>query len=239
MEEFSRNVRLIGEAGQQRLFEAKVALFGLGGVGGHLFEALVRAGVGKLLVVDGDLVTRSNLNRQLLATWDMMGLPKTLAAQARARAVRPACVVEARHCFLTPENAGSFDFSGFDYVCDAMDDVPAKIALIARARDFGVPVISCMGTGNKLDPGAFRVEDVEKTSVCPLARVMRRELKKRGLTVKAVYSTEPPRPSRDGQPGPGSISFVPAAAGLVMAGEVIRSLIGAGAPSCGAWQYRL
>lgn len=226
MEQFSRNIRLWGEEAQRRIEAARVAVVGLGGVGGHLFEALCRAGVGRILAVDGDVVEQSNLNRQLLATWDQLGKPKVEAARARAQTVNPACRVEALRLFVTEANASQLEFTGYDYVCDAIDSVSGKIAIIARARACGAPVISCMGAGNKLDPTAFRVADIEQTSVCPLARIMRRELKARGLTVKAVYSTEAPRPPLGGSRELGSCSFVPAAAGLVMAGAVLRAIAG-------------
>lgn len=226
MEQFSRNIRLFGAPAQRRLCQARVAVFGLGGVGSYVCEALCRAGVGHLLLVDGDQVEISNLNRQLIATRATLGMPKAQAARERVLSINPDCQVDARQVFFGPDNAASFDFTGFDYVCDAIDTVSSKIALIARAQACGAPVISCMGAGNKLDPAAFRVDDIEKTTVCPLARVMRQELKARGLTVKAVYSTEPAHPTLDGARAPGSISFVPAAAGLVMAGEVIRRIAG-------------
>ena len=232
MEQFSRSIRLWGEEAQRRVMAARVAVLGLGGVGGHLFEALCRAGVGRILAVDGDVVDESNLNRQLLATWDQLGRPKVEAARARAQAVNPACQVEALRLFVTEDNAAQLDFTGYDYVCDAIDSVPGKIAIIARAQACGAPAISCMGAGNKLDPTAFRVADIQHTSVCPLARAMRRALKARGLTVKAVYSTEPPRPPLDGGRGPGSCSFVPAAAGLVMAGAVLRAIAGVDGGEC-------
>ena len=226
MEQFSRNIRLLGQACQDRLASARVAVFGLGGVGSYLCEALCRAGIGQLMLVDGDVVEPSNLNRQLIATWDTLGQPKVLAARQRVASINPACKVDARQVFISAQNAREFDFTGFDYVCDAIDTVKSKIALIQQAHACSVAVISCMGAGNKLDPTAFRVDDIEKTSVCPLARVMRRELRARGISVRAVYSTEPPRPTQDGERAPGSVSFVPAAAGLVMAGEVIRHLAG-------------
>ena len=225
MERYSRNIRLIGAAGQTRLRQSSVAVFGLGGVGSYVFEALLRAGVGRLMLVDGDVVEESNLNRQLLATLSVLGMSKAEAAAARARRINPDCVVEARHAFYNADNADTFDFSGYDFVCDAIDSVTSKILLIERASAAGVPVISAMGAGNKLGLCPFEIAPIEETSVCPLARVMRRELKKRGLTVLAVYSKEPPLTTLDGERAPGSLSFVPGQAGLVMAGEVIRRLL--------------
>ncbi|MEA4898292.1 MAG: tRNA threonylcarbamoyladenosine dehydratase [Christensenellaceae bacterium] len=226
MEQFSRNIRLIGEEAQRRLFAARVAVVGLGGVGSYVAEALCRAGVGHLMLADGDAVEESNLNRQLIATRDTLGLAKAEAARARVQSINPACDVDARRVFLDSTTISDFDFTGYDYVCDAIDTVAAKLLLIERAQAQGCPVISAMGAGNKLGVKPFEVADIERTSVCPLARVMRRELKARGLTVKAVYSKEDARKTTDGARTPGSISFVPAMAGLTMAGEVIRAIIG-------------
>lgn len=228
MQQYSRNVRLIGDQAQSLLFSARVAVFGLGGVGSYVCEALVRAGVGELLLVDGDCVEISNLNRQLIATQDTLGMPKSEAARLRALSINPEARVDARHVLFNAENAGQFDFTHYDYIVDAIDDVRAKLLLIERARAAGRPILCSMGAGNKLDPSRFQIAEIEKTTVCPLARVMRRELKKRGISgVRVVYSTEPARPSLDGGRAPGSLSFVPAAAGLVLAGAVIRDLIGA------------
>ncbi len=229
--QFSRTALLIGEAGVQKLKKARVAVFGVGGVGGYAVEALVRSGVGKLTLVDRDTVSLSNLNRQIIALHSTLGQYKTEVAAARARDINPAVEVEVRNTFFLPENADEFDFSAYDYVVDAIDTVSGKIALIERAKQAGVPVLSSMGAGNKLDPTRFEVADISQTTVCPLARVMRRELKKRGIEhVKVVYSKEEPLPSlfkdeESGKPLPGSIAFVPSVVGLILAGEVIKDLI--------------
>lgn len=233
---FSREELLIGKAGLEKLRQARVAVFGIGGVGSYVVEALARSGVGALDLFDSDTVALSNINRQLIALESTLGRPKVEAAQERVLQINPACRVEARQLFFTPENAGDIDFSQYDYVADAIDTVTGKLELIRRCREAGVPVISCMGTGNKLDPTAFRVTAMEKTSGCPLARVMRRELKKRGITgVKAVYSTEEaltPQAAQAGdtkgtagRPTPGSMAFVPSVAGLILAGEIVRDLL--------------
>ena len=229
---FSRTRMLLGDAAMDRLKQARVVVFGIGGVGGHVVEALVRSGVGALDLVDSDRVALSNLNRQIIATRDTLGMLKVEAAKARVLSINPACQVRTFPLFYLPETADMFDFSQYDYVVDAIDTVAGKLQLIEAAQAAGVPVISSMGAGNKLDPTAFRVADISKTSVCPLARVMRRELKKRGIDyVKVVYSTEPalsPAPAEEEtnrRTTPGSTAFVPAAAGLVLAGEVIKDLI--------------
>lgn len=227
-EQFERTAMLIGEDGVERLHGAAVAVFGVGGVGSYVVEALARAGVGRLLLVDNDVVSVSNINRQLIALHSTVGMPKVEVAAKRVRDIYPACEVETRIMFYTPENADVLDLSGYSYIVDAVDCVTAKLELITRAKALGVPVISCMGTGNKLDPTRFEVADIHKTSVCPLARVMRRELRLRGIShCKVVYSKEEPHkpPSGDGRPVPASIAFVPSSAGLVLAGEVIRDLI--------------
>ncbi len=225
----ARTEALIGPDALQKLRGAKVAVFGLGGVGSYVVEALARAGIGTLVLVDGDEVARSNLNRQLIATADTVGMRKTEAAAARVHAIAPFCQVIAYDLFYLPEVADRIDFTGLSYVADAVDTVTAKIEIIKRAKAAGVPVITCMGTGNKLSAQGFAVSDIEKTSVCPLARVMRRELKNRRIGgVKAVYSTEEPQKSaarEDGRCVPASISFVPGAAGLVMAGEIVRDIL--------------
>ena len=229
---FSRTRMLLGDAAMDRLQNARVAVFGVGGVGGHVVEALVRSGVGALDLVDSDRVELSNLNRQIIATRDTLGRLKVDAAKARVLSINPDCQVQTHPIFFLPETADQFDFTQYDYVVDAIDTVAGKLQLIEAAKAAGVPVISSMGAGNKLDPTAFRVADISETSVCPLARVMRRELRKRGIEhVKVVYSTEPalsPAPA-DEETGrrstPGSVAFVPAVAGLVLAGEVIKDLI--------------
>ena len=192
MHEFDRTIRLVGEEGQARLLRAKVALFGLGGVGSYALEALVRAGIGEMLLVDGDVVEETNLNRQLIATRATLGQPKSEVARARALSIRPDMVIDARHAFYDAQTTGQFDLSRYDWVVDAIDTVSSKLLLIEQARAAGAKVISCMGAGNKLYT-EFEIADIEKTSVCPLARRMRTELKKRGIQgVLAVYSKEPP-----------------------------------------------
>ena len=225
MHEFDRTIRLVGEEGQARLLRAKVALFGLGGVGSYALEALVRAGIGEMLLVDGDVVEETNLNRQLIATRATLGQPKSEVARARALSIRPDMAIDARHAFYDAQTAGQFDLSRYDWVVDAIDTVSSKLLLIEQARAAGAKVISCMGAGNKLYT-EFEIADIEKTSVCPLARRMRTELKKRGIQgVLAVYSKEPPLRPQDGERAPASISYVPGAAGLVLAGAVIRDIL--------------
>jgi tRNA A37 threonylcarbamoyladenosine dehydratase len=229
--QFSRTALLIGEEGLEKLKRARVAVFGVGGVGGYVVEALARSGVGSLELIDKDVVSVSNINRQIIALHSTVGRYKTEVAAERARDINPDIVVTVRNTFYLPETAGEFDFTAYDYVVDAIDTVSGKIALIEQAKKAGVPIISCMGAGNKLDATAFEVADISKTSVCPLARVMRRELKKRGIEhVKVVYSKEEPRESKaqdeeTGKPIPASIAFVPSVAGLIIAGEVIKDLI--------------
>lgn len=236
-ERFSRTRLLIGDEGLKRLNNSTVAVFGLGGVGGAAVEALARCGVGSLVLIDNDTVSESNLNRQIIALDSTLGMDKTDAAKARVLAISPDCRVETRKCFFLPENSAQFDFGRYDYVADAVDTVTAKIEIILKAKAAGVPVISSMGTGNKLDPTRLTVTDIYNTTVCPLARIMRRELKKRGVTdLKVVYSQEPPVPvgagASDSQPGrrsvPGSVSFVPPVAGMIMAAEIIKDLIRSG-----------
>ena len=230
---FSRTRMLLGDAAMDRLKAARVAVFGIGGVGGHAMEALARSGVGALDLVDSDRVALSNLNRQIIATRDTLGMLKVEAAKARVLSINPDCAVEIWPVFFLPETADRFDFTQYDYVIDAIDTVAGKLRLIEAAKAAGVPVISSMGAGNKLDATAFRVADISETSVCPLARIMRRELKKRGIDhVKVVFSTEPalvPAPTEEPtarRSTPGSTAFVPAVAGLILAGEVIKDLIG-------------
>lgn len=226
MHEFDRTIRLVGEEGQARLLRAKVALFGVGGVGSYALEALVRAGIGEMLLVDGDAVEETNLNRQLIATRATLGQPKSEVARQRALSIRPDMAIDARHAFYDAQTAGQFDLSRYDWVIDAIDTVSSKLLLIEQARAAGAKVISCMGAGNKLYT-EFEIADIEKTSVCPLARRMRTELKKRGIQgVLAVYSKEPPLRPQDGERAPASISYVPGAAGLTLAGAVIRDLLG-------------
>lgn len=236
LDQFSRTELLLGREGMERLAQAHVAVFGLGGVGGYTAEALVRSGVGALDLIDSDRVSLTNLNRQILATHRTLGRYKADAARERALEINPDAVVNARKVFYGPAAAGEFDFSCYDYVVDAIDTVTGKLALIQQALEAGTSVISCMGAGNKLDPAAFRVADIYETSVCPLARVMRKELKRRGVKqLKVVYSQEPPRGPEGAlyqeslagevrRQVPGSAAFVPAAAGLILAGEVVRDL---------------
>lgn len=220
-DQFQRTRRLIGAEALQRLHAAKVLVFGVGGVGGYVCEALVRAGVGQIDIVDKDVVDITNLNRQIIATHDTIGQPKVEVCAARMRSINPKVKVKAMQCFYLPERAAEFCFGDYDYIVDAIDNVTAKIDLICRAKAAGVPIISSMGTGNKLDPGRFRITDIEKTKVCPLAKVIRKELKKRGVRgVQVLYSEE--EPVKTGMRTPASISFVPSAAGLMIAGEVVR-----------------
>ncbi|MGP1588833.1 tRNA threonylcarbamoyladenosine dehydratase [Oribacterium sp. oral taxon 102] len=236
---FSRTALLLGEAALERLRGARVAVFGIGGVGGYAVEALVRAGVGAFVLVDNDRVSLSNLNRQIIATYHSLGQYKVDAMQERIRDINPAAEVETRKCFFLPGNAEEFDFSEYDYVIDAVDTVTAKLEIIMRAKRCGVPVISSMGAGNKLDPTRFRLADIYQTSVCPLARVMRQECRKHGIeSLNVVYSTEKAvsaghaaaQPKDAAETGgwkivPGSVSFVPSVAGLLLAGAVVRELI--------------
>lgn len=235
-EEFSRTALLLGEDALQRLQKARVALFGLGGVGGYTLEALARSGIGELHLIDNDCFSLSNLNRQLLATHATVGRSKVDVAKERVLDINPHAVVHTYPIFYTPDTADQLDFSAFDYVIDAIDTVSGKLSLIERAFAAGVPVISCMGTGNKLEPAGFVCTDLSKTSMCPLARVMRRELGKRGIKhMKVVCSQEEPLTPTGWEEEaaaigkrqiPGSVSFVPGAAGLILAGEVIKDIAG-------------
>ncbi len=235
-EMFSRTALLLGEEAVARLNESRVAVFGLGGVGGYAVEALARSGIGALDLVDSDSVAVSNLNRQLYATHATLGRPKAEVARERVLDINPHCLVTVRQVFYLPETQDQFDFTQYDYVVDAIDTVKGKLALIAQARASGTPIICAMGAGNKLDPTALRVADIYETSVCPLARVMRAECRKRGIErLKVVYSTEAPTvpAQRVAQEGarrdiPGSTAFVPAAAGLILASEVVKDLCGLG-----------
>ena len=230
--QFSRTALLLGNGAIEKLKNSRVAVFGVGGVGGYVVEALARSGVGTLDLIDKDTVSVSNINRQIIALHSTIGQLKTEVAAARARDINPDIVVHTPNVFYLPETAQEFDFSAYDYVVDAIDTVSAKVEIAVRAKNCGTPVISCMGTGNKLDPTAFCVRDLAKTSGCPLARVMRRELKARGIThMKVVYSEEAPRqivvPSEiGGKHPPASISFVPPVAGFIAAGEVIKDIVG-------------
>lgn len=228
-EAWIRTRKLLGENAMEKLAQATVAVFGLGGVGGMAAEALVRSGVGSLVIVDHDTVSESNLNRQIFATTKTVGMDKVDAAKERLLSINPNLNLKTCKKFFLPETADEFDFSAYDYVVDAIDTVTGKIGLVLAAQAAGVPIISSMGTGNKLDPSAFAVADIYKTTVCPLAKVMRRELKQRGVKqLKVVYSKELPASNgmvdESGKRVPASVSFVPPAAGLVIAGEVVRDL---------------
>ena len=236
-DQHSRTRILLGSSAMEKLKNARVAVFGLGGVGGYAVEALARSGIGALDLIDNDTISLTNLNRQLLATHDTVGMAKTDAAARRVRSIDPTIKVRTFDVFYLPDTAEQFDFKAYDYVIDAIDTVTGKLALIARAKEASVPIISCMGTGNKLDASAFEVADISKTSGCALARIMRKECAKRGLKgVKVVYSKEEPaqaeasdEPIPEGSSRralPGSVSFVPGAAGLILAGEVIKDLCG-------------
>lgn len=242
--QFSRTSMLLGEDGMVRLSGLKIAVFGIGGVGGYCVEALARCGVGELHLYDDDVVSISNLNRQIIALHSTIGRPKIQVMRDRVKDINPACQVEGFALFYAPENADSVDLSQYDYVIDAIDTVTAKLELVRRCTELGVPIISSMGSANKLDPTAFVVCDITKTHTCPLARIMRKELRRRGIHhLKVVYSTEdalsPSQPEVDelpagggNRPGnpqrrqiPGSVSFVPGAAGLALASAVIRDIL--------------
>lgn len=251
-EQFSRTEMLLGAAALEKLRGCRVAVFGIGGVGGYVCEALARCGVGAMDLIDNDRICLSNLNRQIIATHKTVGRYKTEVMRERILDINPEAQVRTCQCFFLPENAEQFPFAEYDYIVDAVDTVTAKLELVMKAREYGVPIISSMGTGNKLDAGGFRVADIYETKVCPLAKVMRRELKKRGVDrLKVVYSEEEPtRPGETARPmelvrpreeikseeavnpgapnrraTPGSIAFVPPAAGLMLAGEVVKDLI--------------
>lgn len=222
-EELARTAMLIGEEGIEKLAKARVAVFGVGGVGGYVCEALARSGVGTLDLIDKDQVSLSNINRQIIALHSTVGQYKTEVMKERIHDINSEIQVNVHSLFFLPETADRFSFEEYDYVVDAVDTVTAKLELVKRAREKGVPIISCMGAGNKLDPTGFKVADIYKTTMCPLAKVMRRELKKLGIEgLKVVYSEE--KPISQGQSTPGSIAFVPSVAGLIIAGEVIRDL---------------
>lgn len=230
-EEYTRSAMLLGEGGIDKLTAAKVAVFGVGGVGGYICEALARAGVGELHLFDNDVVSLSNINRQIVALHSTVGRPKVEVMRERILDINPDCKVVTHQVFYLPENADDFPLIGFDYVADAIDTVSAKIELAVRCASANIPLISAMGTGNKLDATRFTVTDLAKTSGCPLARVMRRELKARGIThLKVVYSTEEakkpiaPTDSEDTRIPPASLPYVPPVAGLILAGEIIRTL---------------
>ncbi|MBO5317077.1 MAG: tRNA threonylcarbamoyladenosine dehydratase [Oscillospiraceae bacterium] len=236
MDQYSRTALLLGAEAMEKLKNATVAVFGLGGVGGYVAEALARSGVGALELVDHDTISVTNLNRQLFALHSTLGMPKAEAAKQRIRDIDPNIRVTARQEFYGPDTAKDFYFSQYDYVVDAIDTVTGKLALVTAAQLANVPIISSMGTGNKLDPTRFQIADITKTSVCPLARIMRKECAKRGIRhLKVLFSTEDPLPSDpsaitdeelpEGRRAlPGSVAFVPSVAGLIIAGEVIRDL---------------
>ncbi len=231
-EEFEREAMLLGEDSIQKLNNSYVALFGLGGVGSYAAEALARSGIGRILLVDSDVVSRSNVNRQLCALQSTIGKYKVDVVAERLLDINPDLIIEKSYDFVLPENISAFDFKNFDYVIDAIDTVSGKLAIIQSANEHNVSVISCMGTGNKLDPTALTVTDITKTSVCPLARVMRRELKKRGIAhLKVVFSTEEPKEQKytvkteSKKIPPASVAFVPSVAGLIAASEAIKALI--------------
>ena len=227
--QFERTALLLGKASVERLARKRVAVFGVGGVGSFVCEGLVRAGIGAIDIVDKDTVALSNLNRQLIALHSTVGKNKVDVLEERLKDINKNLIIKKYKCFFLPETSETFDFREYDYVVDAIDTVTGKIELILKAKEAGVPIISAMGAGNKLDPTAFQVSDIYKTSVCPLARVMRRELKKRGVEkLKVVYSKEEPiKPQfEEGEEVvPGSVSFVPPALGLIIAGEIVKDLI--------------
>lgn len=239
MNPYSRTEFLLGKPAMDILKNARVAVFGLGGVGGYCVEALARSGIGHLTLVDHDTISLTNLNRQILATRDTVGMPKATAAAQRVAQIDPEIQVDARQTFYRPDTASEFDFSQFDYVVDAIDTVTGKMALITAAKEVGTPIICAMGAGNKLDPTAFRVADIYETSVCPLARIIRKECRKRNIDrLKVVYSQEEPIDSTlppddpawaelpEGRNAlPGSCAFVPSVVGLIIAGQVIQDLI--------------
>lgn len=231
--QFQRSEMLLGGASTEILADKSVILFGLGGVGSYTAEALARAGIGKITVVDSDVVGETNLNRQLCALHSTVGMKKTEVVKSRILDINPNCAVTAIDKFYLPENSEEFSLGEYDYIADAIDTVSAKLDLAVKAQELGMPIISCMGTGNKLDPSQFRISDISKTSVCPLCRVMRYELRKRGVkSLNVVWSPEEPqKPAEtDEVTGkravPGSLPFVPGAAGLMMAGKIILDLSG-------------
>lgn len=222
-EQFSRTAQLLGNENVEKLFDKHVIVFGVGGVGGYVVEALSRSGIGKISIVDNDVVNESNINRQIIALHSTVGMQKVEVLKNRILDINPECQVFVYNQFFLPENSNDFDFSIYDYVVDAVDTVTAKIEIIKKSKESNVPVISSMGTGNKLNPMGFKVSDISKTKVCPLARVMRNELKKRGISkVKCVYSEENPVIQTQ---TPASVAFVPSVAGLLIASEVIEDLI--------------
>lgn len=223
-----RTALLIGDTGVEILKNARVAVFGIGGVGGYVVEALARAGVGSLDLIDKDIVDETNINRQLIALHDTIGLDKVEVMANRVKQINPDILVNPHKMFYLPENAAAFDLTVYDYIVDAIDNVTAKLELVIRAKEANIPLIASMGTGNKLDASGFRISDISETAGCPLAKVMRKELKNRGIEhLKVVFSDAVPSKNRP----PGSISFVPPVAGLLMAGEVVRDILSTGGHS--------
>ena len=228
--DFSRTYALLGANSKDKLANARVAVFGIGGVGGHLAEALARSGVGHIDLIDGDIVSESNINRQIVALKSTMGLPKVEVMRKRLRDINPQCSINVRYDYYTLDNKDSFDLSKYDYIADAIDSVSAKIDIIVRAKELNVNIISAMGAGNKLDPTKLKVADISKTSVCPLARVMRKELRARGINrLKVVYTEELDKGANLAECNsrravPGSVSFVPSVMGLIMAGEIVKDI---------------
>ena len=235
-EQFLRTQMLLGTEALEKLQKARVAVFGIGGVGGYTVEALARSGVGQLDLIDSDTVSVSNINRQILATHSTVGMPKVEAAKKRILDINPDCVVRTYQMFYLPETADQFNFTQYDYIVDAIDTVTGKLQLVQRAVEVETPIICCMGTGNKLDASAFEVADISKTTMCPLARIMRKELAKRGVKhLKVVYSKEEALTPTGWEEEaaalgkrqiPGSVAFVPGTAGLILAGEVIKDIAG-------------
>lgn len=238
MDFFSRTQMLLGKEAMDKIYKSKVAIFGVGGVGSYVVEALARTGVGNFLIVDNDIISSSNINRQIIATIDTIGLPKTDIAKKRILSINPNANVETKQIFFLPENSDTIDLTNCDYIVDAIDTVTAKIQLALIANQKNIKIISSLGTGNKLDPTKFEVDDIYNTSICPLAKVMRKELKKRGIKqLKVVYSKETPiSPKQEfcilenslnniKKATPGSIAFIPSIAGLIIASEVIKELI--------------
>ena len=237
---FDRTKRLLGADAMNKIKNSHVAVFGIGGVGGHAADALIRSGIGEITIVDSDEVAESNINRQLIATTKTVGRKKVEVMREHLLEINPEVIVHVYDCFFLPETKDQFDFSAYDYVIDAVDTVTAKLALVEACKEAGVPIVSSMGAGNKLDPTAFEVTDIYKTTVCPLAKVMRKELKARGIKkLKVVYSKEIPlEPIEDEdfvsdevrrrRSTPGSIAFVPSVAGLILAGEVVKDISGTG-----------
>lgn len=230
MKQHERSIMLLGENSINILTNKKVAVFGVGGVGGTVCESLVRSGIGQIDIFDNDIISLSNINRQIFADHTTIGMLKVDAAENRLKHISPKCIINKFNIFFMPENSHLVDFTVYDYIVDAVDTVTAKIEIIKKAKECKIPVISSMGTGNKLDPTLFEITDIYKTSVCPLAKVMRYELKKRSIdSLKVLYSKEIPQKSilfsDNGKPIPGSVSFVPPVAGYIIAGEIIKDLL--------------